>query len=65
MIFQEPMSSLNPSMTCGKQVEEILKQHSKLSDKEIKSEVIFIIVHDKRYKCFIQLNFIISFSDSF
>ena len=25
MIFQEPMSSLNPSMTCGKQVEEILK----------------------------------------
>ena len=24
MIFQEPMSSLNPSMRCGKQVEEIL-----------------------------------------
>ena len=29
MIFQEPMSSLNPSMTCGKQVEEILLQHTK------------------------------------
>ena len=26
MIFQEPMSSLNPSMTCGKQVQEILLQ---------------------------------------
>ncbi|WP_430467062.1 ABC transporter ATP-binding protein [Winogradskyella ouciana] len=40
MIFQEPMSSLNPSMRCGKQVEEILKQHTKLSNSEIKSEVI-------------------------
>ena len=40
MIFQEPMSSLNPSMRCGKQVEEILNQHSKLSTSEIKAEVI-------------------------
>ena len=40
MIFQEPMSSLNPSMRCGRQVEEILKQHLKLSASEIKSEVI-------------------------
>lgn len=40
MIFQEPMSSLNPSMSCGKQVEEILKQHTKLSDSEIKAEII-------------------------
>lgn len=40
MIFQEPMSSLNPSMRCGKQVEEILKQHLKLSASELKTEVI-------------------------
>ena len=40
MIFQEPMSSLNPSMTCGKQVEEILHQHTNLSKSEIKNEVI-------------------------
>ena len=40
MIFQEPMSSLNPSMRCGKQVEEILKQHFKLSSSELKSEVL-------------------------
>lgn len=40
MIFQEPMSSLNPSMTCGKQVEEILKQHTKLSKTEIKKNVL-------------------------
>lgn len=39
MIFQEPMSSLNPSMRCGRQVEEILTQHAKLSTSEIKSAV--------------------------
>ena len=40
MIFQETMSSLNPSMTCGKQVEEILLQHSNLSKNEVKQETI-------------------------
>lgn len=39
MIFQEPMSSLNPSMTCGRQVEEILLQHTNLSKNEVKVEV--------------------------
>ncbi|WP_435253911.1 ABC transporter ATP-binding protein [Tenacibaculum sp. A30] len=40
MIFQEPMSSLNPTLTCGVQVAEILQQHTQLSSKEIKEEVI-------------------------
>ncbi|MGB0981130.1 MAG: ABC transporter ATP-binding protein [Winogradskyella sp.] len=40
MIFQEPMSALNPSMRCGKQVEDVLKQHSSLSASKIKSEVL-------------------------
>ena len=40
MIFQEPMSSLNPSMTCGKQVQEILLQHTKLSKQDAKEETI-------------------------
>lgn len=40
MIFQEPMSSLNPSMTCGKQVREIILQHTKLSKSEAKSETL-------------------------
>ena len=31
MIFQEPMSSLNPSLTCGYQVLEILLQHKNIS----------------------------------
>jgi peptide/nickel transport system ATP-binding protein len=40
MIFQEPMSSLNPTLTCGYQVAEILQQHTSLSKAEIKEEVI-------------------------
>lgn len=40
MIFQEPMSSLNPSMRCGAQVAEILEQHTKLSSTAIKTEVL-------------------------
>ncbi|MEW7289396.1 ABC transporter ATP-binding protein [Aquimarina sp. 2304DJ70-9] len=40
MIFQEPMSSLNPSTKCGKQVLEILLQHTTLSKTEAKTEVL-------------------------
>ena len=40
MIFQEPMSSLNPSLKCGFQVAEILQEHTKLSDAEIKAKVL-------------------------
>ncbi|WP_431133206.1 ABC transporter ATP-binding protein [Psychroserpens mesophilus] len=40
MIFQEPMSSLNPSMSCGKQVIEILLQHSNLSKLQAKAETL-------------------------
>ena len=40
MIFQEPMTSLNPSLTCGKQVAEVLERHLKLSKKEAKVEVL-------------------------
>ncbi len=40
MIFQEPMSALNPSMSCGAQVEELLFQHTSLSKKEVKDKVI-------------------------
>lgn len=40
MIFQEPMSSLNPTLTCGYQVAEVLRQHTPLSSKEIKKSVL-------------------------
>lgn len=40
MVFQEPMSALNPSIRCGKQVLEVLLQHTKLSKVEAKKEVL-------------------------
>lgn len=40
MIFQEPMSALNPSISCGEQVAEILHAHTSLKGKEIKEEVL-------------------------
>ena len=40
MIFQEPMSSLNPSLSCGYQVKEMILQHQKISDAAAKSSVL-------------------------
>lgn len=40
MIFQEPMSSLNPSLSCGYQVVEIIKQHTELSTKQAKKHAL-------------------------
>lgn len=40
MIFQEPMTSLNPVMKCGKQVDEALLQHLKISKKQAKAKTL-------------------------
>jgi peptide/nickel transport system ATP-binding protein len=42
MIFQEPMSALNPSLTCGFQVSEILKQHKNISTSKAKKETLLL-----------------------
>ena len=34
MIFQEPMSALNPSLTVGFQISEVIRRHQRLSQKE-------------------------------
>ncbi len=40
MIFQEPMTSLNPVYTCGNQIAEAIVLHQKVGKKEAKSGVI-------------------------
>lgn len=40
MIFQEPMTSLNPVFTCGEQVMEAILEHEKISKKEARERTI-------------------------
>lgn len=40
MIFQEPMTSLNPVIKCGEQIMEALLLHTSLTNKEAKTRVI-------------------------
>ncbi|AII51958.1 ABC transporter ATP-binding protein [Hymenobacter sp. APR13] len=40
MIFQEPMTSLNPVYTCGSQVVEALRLHTPLSEKEAEARTV-------------------------
>jgi len=43
IIFQEPMSSLNPSMKCGDQISEIIINHEKINKKIAKKKSIELI----------------------
>ena len=40
MIFQEPMTSLNPVFTCGHQVQEALRLHLKIGKREARQKTI-------------------------
>ena len=40
MIFQEPMTSLNPVMKCGRQVAEAILQHKKVSNTEARRQAV-------------------------
>ncbi|MFZ4202935.1 ABC transporter ATP-binding protein [Lysinibacillus sp. NPDC056220] len=56
MIFQDPMTALNPTMTIGHQIAESIKKHTTLRGKQITNRVIELLQlvgikeADKRYK---------------
>lgn len=43
MIFQEPMSALNPVYTIGDQIAEVLHAHERLSRKAARSRVLDLL----------------------
>lgn len=59
LIFQEPMSSLNPVIRVGPQVEEVLRLHKQISKSEAEAEVVEMFRSvgipepEKRYRCYL------------
>jgi peptide/nickel transport system ATP-binding protein len=43
MIFQEPMTALNPVMTCGDQIDEVLREHTPLNAAQRREKVLEIV----------------------
>ncbi len=43
MIFQEPMTALNPLMTVGRQIEEVLLMHTRLGRRERREKVLALM----------------------
>ncbi|MFK7857381.1 MAG: dipeptide ABC transporter ATP-binding protein [Granulosicoccus sp.] len=43
IIFQEPMTALNPVMSCGDQIDEVLEEHTSLSGSQRRQKVLAMI----------------------
>ncbi len=58
MIFQEPMTSLNPVFTVGHQIEEVLRLHRGLSKREARAAGVALLAEvgipepDQRFDCY-------------
>jgi len=47
MIFQEPMTALNPVMTCGDQIDEVLSTHTQLDAAARRAKILAILARVK------------------
>ncbi|MCC7546654.1 MAG: ABC transporter ATP-binding protein [Burkholderiales bacterium] len=45
MIFQEPMTALNPIMRCGAQIDELLAQHTSMAPAQRRARVLQMLEH--------------------
>ena len=43
MVFQEPMTALNPVMSCGEQLDEVLREHTGLTPMERRKKILDIV----------------------
>ncbi len=43
MVFQEPMTALNPVMTCGDQIDEVLREHTQLTPEKRREKILDIV----------------------
>ncbi len=43
MIFQEPMTALNPVMSCGDQIDEVLREHTQLTPEQRREKILAIV----------------------
>jgi peptide/nickel transport system ATP-binding protein len=43
MVFQEPMTALNPVMRCGDQIDEVLREHTRLAPDERRRKILDIV----------------------
>ena len=43
MVFQDPMSALNPSMRCGKQIKEVIALHSSLPKRKHQAHLLSLL----------------------
>ena len=63
MIFQEPMTSLNPVFTVGEQIAEALIFHEKMSKKQAREKAIEMITTDWFSQYIINFKILISFQN--
>jgi len=43
MIFQEPATALNPVLTCGKQIVEVMRRHMNISSDEARTKALHLL----------------------